>query len=222
VSTPFPTPSETPIAPASRSKNRRGLIAMILGIIAVVLALIPFASYGAWLIGIAAVVLGILAIARRGSRKPAGITGIVLGAIAVILSLIMSIVYTVLIALSASTAAATGYASQSAGAPVGGSGTMHKVVYSMTGDDRAAVIAYYTVSGGQSGQTTVQDQALPWSKTVTVRGTLTSRSSVLSVVGQNAGTGKIACSITVDGEVVATQTGEGKSSTAQCIYRPTK
>ena len=218
MSTAVPQPPET--TTTSTLKNRRGLIALILGIVAVVLAAAPFASYVAWLVGIAAIVVGVLAILRPGLPKKAGIAGIVLGAVAVILSVVLSIVYTVLFVLASTTSAPRGYASQSAGAPVGGSGTTHTVVYSVTGDDRATAIAYYSVSGGQSGQSTLQDQALPWSKTVTVRGTLTTASSVLTVVGQNAGSGTIACSITLDGKVVSEQTGEGKNSTAQCIYRP--
>jgi membrane-bound ClpP family serine protease len=218
MSTPPPLPVPSAADPAPRS--RRGVLALVLGIVALVLAFVPFASYGAWLVGIAAIVLGILALVRPASRKGPGIAGIVLGALAVIASLVMSIVYTVLFAIAATTAAASGYASQSAGAPVGGSGTAHRVVYAVTGSGRASAIAYYTVSGGQSGQTTLSDQPLPWSKTVTVRGTLTSASSVLTVVGQNAGSGTIACSITLDGKVVAEQSGDGKGSTAQCIYRP--
>lgn len=215
-----PSPEPTPSSSVDAASNRRGLIALILGIVAVVLAFVPFASYGAWLIGIAAIVVGILAIIRPGLRKGTGIAGIVLGAAAVIVSVVMSIVYTVLFALAASTAAASGYTSQSAGAPVGGSGTTHTVVYAVTGTGRASAIAYYTVSGGQSGQSTLTDRALPWSKTVTVRGTLTTASSVLTVIGQHAGSGSISCTITLDGKVVAKQTGEGKGSTAQCIYRP--
>ena len=95
------------------------------------------------------------------------------------------------------------------------------MLYRITGDGRAPAIAYYTVSGGQSGQTTLQDQALPWSKTVTVRGTLTGSSSVLTVVGTNAGSGRIGCTITLDGKVVATQSGSGQGSSVQCVYRPT-
>lgn len=218
MSTAIPQPPET--TTTTPVKNRRGLIALILGIVAVVLALVPFASYVAWLVGIAAIVVGVLALLRPGLPKRAGIVGIVLGAVAVILSVVLSIVYTVLFVLASTTSAPSGYASQSAGAPVGGSGSSHTVVYSVTGDGRASAIAYYSVSGGQSGQSTLQDQALPWSKTVTVRGTLTTASSVLTVVGQNAGSGKIACSITLDGKVVSEQTGDGKNSTAQCIYRP--
>lgn len=220
MSTPEPQAPITVPAPAER--NRRGLVALILGIVAVVLALIPFASYGAWLVGIAAIVVGILAVIRPGPPKRAGIAGIVLGAIAVVLSIVMSVVYTVLLILSAAASAGTpsAFASQSPGAPVGGSGAAHRVVYSVTGDGRATAIAYYTVSGGQSGQSTLQDERLPWSKTVTVRGTLTSASSVLTVVGQRTGSGGIACSITLDGKVVAQQTGEGRNATAQCIYRP--
>lgn len=214
---PPPPLPETAAVPAQR--NRLGLLALITGIVAVVLALAPLTSYGAWLVGIGAVVLGIVAILRAGLAKRAGIAGIVLGALAVVLSIVMSVVYTILFVVS-STHTASGYASQSAGAPVGGSGATHTVVYAVTGDGRASAVAYYTVSGGQSGQTTLQDQALPWSKSVTVRGTLTTASSVLTVVGQHAGSGRIGCSITLDGKVVAEQSGEGEGATAQCIYRP--
>jgi hypothetical protein len=221
MSTPSPQTPPTPEVPTGR--NRSGLVALILGIVAIVLAVVPFASYGAWLIGLAAVVVGILAIIRPGLPKRAGVVGIVLGGVSVVLSAVMSVIYTLLFAVAVATAGASsgGYSSQSAGAPVGGSGAPHEVVYSVTGSGRALAIAYYTVSGGQSGQTTLRDQALPWSKSVTVRGGLTTGSSVLTVIGQNAGSGRIACSITLDGKVVVTQSGEGKGSTAQCIYRPT-
>lgn len=218
MSTAVPEPS----TPAPARKDRRGLIALILGVLALILAFVPYASYGAWLLGIAAVVVGILAIVRPGSRKPLGIVAIVLGALAVLMSLIMSIVYTVLFALAAAGGATpSGYASQSDGAPVGGSGTTHRVVYSVTGSGRASAIAYYSVVGGQSGQSTLQDQRLPWSKEVTVRGDLTSASSVLTVVGQRAGSGAISCTITLDGKTVSSQSADGASATAQCIYRPT-
>ena len=219
MTSPLPPSTTTVAGPAPR--NRRGLIALVLGIVAVALALAPFASYGAWLVGIAAVVLGVLAVLRPGLPKRAGVAGIVLGAVAVLLSLILSIVYTILFVVAAHTSSAAGYASQSAGAPVGGSGATHRVVYSVSGKGRATAIAYYTVSGGQSGQTTLQDEAMPWSKAVTVRGSLTRSSSVLSVVGQNGGSGRISCSITLDGKVVVQQSGKGRSATAQCVYRPT-
>ena len=211
---PQPPQTTTPV------KNSAGLIALILGIVAVVLALVPFASYVAWLVGIAAIVVGVLAIIRPGLPKRAGIVGIVLGAVAVILSVVMSIVYTCCSWSLRRPAPPAGTPRRARAHPSAATAQRTRSSTRSRATTGRPPSRTTPSAAGQSGQSTLQNQALPWSKTVTVRGDLTTRSSVLTVVGQNAGSGAISCSITLDGKVVSEQSGEGENSTAQCIYRP--
>lgn len=92
------TNTAVPVSPApSRQRNRAGLVALVLGIVAIVCAFIPFLSYVAGFVAIAAIILGIIGIARAaGGPKGSAITGLILGVVALILGIVMSIIYSVL------------------------------------------------------------------------------------------------------------------------------
>lgn len=99
-----PPQDQTAVAARPARRNGVGLAALIIGIVAVVFALIPFLSYIAWLIGIVAAILGIVAIARASGRpKGAGVTGLILGVLAILLSIVMSVVYTAVFVAAAAT-----------------------------------------------------------------------------------------------------------------------
>ena len=89
---PPPVPVEAEAVAPPQGPNRLGVAALVVGIVALVLAFVPFASYGAGLPAIVALVLGIVAVARSGNRKRrAGIAGIVLGIVALIAAIVMSV-----------------------------------------------------------------------------------------------------------------------------------
>jgi len=85
--------------PAAAYGDTGGNIALaggIIGIIAIVLALGPFVSYGAFILGIIAIVLGVVGL--RSGRRGWAIAGIVLGVLAILFAGILGIgIYTVVL-----------------------------------------------------------------------------------------------------------------------------
>ena len=69
--------------------GRIALAGGIIGIVALVFALGPFISYGAFLLGIIAIILG--AVGLRSSRRGWAIAAIVLGALAILFAGVLGI-----------------------------------------------------------------------------------------------------------------------------------
>lgn len=91
----------------------------------------------------------------------------------------------------------------------------HTVVYKVTGTSKAGSLTYNT-----DGSTTLQQETsakLPWSKTLTVKGSLFQiyQLSVQNGLGQK---GTVTCTIEVDGKVVKTATGTGEAAIASCDH----
>ncbi|MDJ0339352.1 DUF4190 domain-containing protein [Cryobacterium sp. PH31-O1] len=102
MSTSQPTPSTTPApdasgipfpAPATPS-NGMGTAALIIGIVAFVGAFIPFINYGSGLLAIVGVVLGAIALTRKAKARRSALIGLIVSAVAVLLSIILAIAYT--------------------------------------------------------------------------------------------------------------------------------
>lgn len=217
-----------PFTPAAAERPRRGgLVALILGIVALVAALIPFLSYIAGFIAIAAVIVGILAL-RGALRKGRAITGIVLGAIALLTAIVMSIIYSVIFFVipaavrSIPSTLPSGFPSSLptdlptpsalGSAPATGAGG--SVVFRVTGGSEASSINYTAADSGGAATAQVADADLPWSKSVGIESGTAFASYAL--VAQNAGTGDITCSITVNGREVSTKTSSGRYSVVSC------
>jgi hypothetical protein len=90
--------------------------------------------------------------------------------------------------------------------------TKHTVVYSITGTVHNPTIYYFDESQDAK---TVTDQPLPWTKTITVTG---------NPVGYRAGAsmsdnahGELACSVRIDGKVVATKKASGTAPQVRCV-----
>ena len=87
-----------PAAADGETGGRIALAGGIIGIIAIVLALGPFVSYGAFLLGVVAIILG--AVGLRSSRRGWAIAGIVLGVLAILFAGIFGVgVYTIVLHL---------------------------------------------------------------------------------------------------------------------------
>lgn len=213
-----PLPDATVAEPGRRTRS--GIVALILGIVAIVFAFIPFLSYVAGFIAIAAVVVGIVALRRIGAGpKGSAIAGIVLGALALLIAIVMSVVYSAIFFIGAvagnmSSFAPTALPSASSleSAPATAAGG--SVVYKVTGSGTATTITYLSADSGGAGQEQVTDEDLPWSKTVGIPAD--SGFSAYSLVAQNAGSGRITCSIEVNGKVLSTKTSKGKYSVVSC------
>lgn len=80
--TPPPTPPKSGLAVA----------ALVLGIVAAVFAIIPGPSFAAFVPAILATVLGIVALTRKTPRRGFALTGIILGAVSLLVAIIVSIV----------------------------------------------------------------------------------------------------------------------------------
>lgn len=81
------TEPSTPRKPQSRPSTS----ALVLGIIAVVMAIIPPLCFIAGLPAIAAVIMGIIALASRNPRRGKAVTGLVLGVVAMVLAVVVTI-----------------------------------------------------------------------------------------------------------------------------------
>lgn len=88
-----PVPPQQP-APAASAQPKSPLAtsAMVIGIVAIVCAVIPGLSLVAFLPAIAATVLGIIALATKKPRRGRALTGVILGPIALVVAIIVSIV----------------------------------------------------------------------------------------------------------------------------------
>jgi hypothetical protein len=96
MSTQSPLPAQPPSPPngtqtaVDKRSNAVGTAALVLGIIAAVMAIIPFLGIVAFLLGPAAIVLGIIGLLLKSRKRGAAIAGLVLGVAAVIIASIIT------------------------------------------------------------------------------------------------------------------------------------
>ena len=83
---------------ADEKRGTLAVLALIFGIAAIFISWVPFVNFLAWLLAIAAMVLGVIAIRRidtgktSAKGKGAAVTGVILGAVAVVLGVVLSFV----------------------------------------------------------------------------------------------------------------------------------
>ncbi|HZZ95659.1 MAG TPA: MmpS family transport accessory protein [Jatrophihabitantaceae bacterium] len=88
----------------------------------------------------------------------------------------------------------------------------HTVVYSVTGTVHDPTIYYFDESQDAK---TLNDQPLPWTKTITVTGNPVGYRAGASVSG--SAHGELACSVRIDGKVVATKKASGAGPQVRCV-----
>jgi hypothetical protein len=88
MSTATPTPTTV------STGNGFGLAGLIVGIVALVGALIPIINYGSWFVAIVGLVLAIIGLNRKGRPKRAALIGTILSGLGLVLSIVLAIVYT--------------------------------------------------------------------------------------------------------------------------------
>lgn len=96
----------------------------------------------------------------------------------------------------------------------------HTVAYEVsgTGNITKADISYYVSDGSNhSSNVSADDQALPWNKSVTVKGDLSGfvLTANTPITGASA-KGTLSCSLSVDGKVVSTDRSTGSASLVTC------
>jgi predicted membrane protein len=204
---PAPEQQYAPAAPA-KSGNGLGIAALIIGIIALIGALIPFLNYGAWFLGLVGLVLGIIGLVQKNRKKGVATAGTIISGVAIILSIVLAIAYTA--AFANAVHEEIKKQDTEASQPV-------EVVYDVTGTSTDTTITYSTYSDGGSGSEQASNQALPWTKSITVKkgGTFDFSSFTLSAMAGQDG-GDVSCKITVGGKVVSEQKASGQFANVLC------
>lgn len=215
-------------SPAPRTSNGLGVAALVLGIIALIFAFVPFANYVAIALALVGLILGVIGLVSKGRSKGLPLSGTIISGIALILSIIMVVVYAAAFAAvskAVEDSAGPSITSPSSDATPSASNTSTAsagkdldVVYSVTSDAAsAATITYFTLNNGQSGQESANGAALPWTKELTLKqtGAFDFNSMTLTAMsGADATT--ITCTITVNGVVKSTQTSTGAYAMVTC------
>jgi Mycobacterium membrane protein len=204
-----PQASTGDVAPQTRKGNGFGVAALVLSIFAIVFAFVPFVSYAAIVAGVAAVVLGIFGLLKKYRPHGTSIAGVAIGAIALILAIVMTILY----------AAVFFGVSKAVHDEQKAASATHTVVYTVTGPAQDADITYSTYTGGSFGSQQSTSTPLPFTKSITVKGStagLSFNSFTLTAINGINDTGAISCSITVDGKTVANQTSTGSLADVTC------
>lgn len=96
MSTQSPLPAQPPSPPNGseqaipKRSNGMGVAALVIGIVAALMAIIPFLGIVAFLLGPAAIVLGIIGVLLKFRKRGTAIAGLILGVVAVIIASIIS------------------------------------------------------------------------------------------------------------------------------------
>ena len=188
--------------------------ALVLGIVAIVFSFIPLVGiFLIWAPAAVAVILGIIALVGARPRKVMAIIGLALAVVGVIIAIVSSVI--------AAAAISAGIEAANESTSITGeeaAGETSAVNYSVTGDGGTASISYWTYDNGNSGMESANGAPLPWSKdlTITNEGGIFDFTSMSMTAMGNDTTTTITCTITVDGEVVSTQTSTGAYAMVSC------
>ena len=199
-----------PAAPAADLKkgNGLGVTALILGILALIGAFIPFMNYVSGFLAFIGLVFGVIGLFLKERRKGVAIAGTIISGVAIILSIVMAITYTSLFASAVKTSIDENEAAANVDVVL---------LYEVTGDSTDASVTYSTFTDGKSGTEQSTGQALPFTKELTVKAGSDFDFSHFSLTANNGTTGTdITCRITLDGEVVSEQTSTGAYASALC------
>lgn len=203
-----PVQQSAPVPEAPRSGNGLGVAGLIIGIVAFVGALIPFLNYVAWFLGLIGLVLGVIGLLQKNKRKGTAIAGTVISAVSILLSIILAVAYTA--SFAAAVKNEMDKQEAAAAQPV-------EVVYDVTGTSTDATVTYSTFNDGQSKLEQASNQALPWTKSITVKKGGVFDYSSFTLTGSNGQDGgDVACKITVGGKVVSEQQASGAYATVTC------
>lgn len=167
---------------------------MIIGIIAVALAFIPIIGFVSFILGPVALVLGIIALVKKRPRKGFALTGVITGAVA----LIVCIVYAII-------------AFAVANVMQNGVGESAPYTYTVSGE------GHYTVKylADDIDQLKTKDVAGgEFTQDVTANTMLGS----LMATNDQGNTGKLSCTITqADGTIVVTKSASGEGAAVICL-----
>lgn len=176
--------------------NGFGVAALVLGIVSIVFSIIPLMGFIAFILGPLAVIFGIIGMTRKFTKKGTSITGLILGA----LSVVIAIIVTAMLAAAANSVSTA-------------LNKEHKIEYVVT-TTGAAHVTYWNGEGSSS-----EDVSVDWKKEVTATGFAF---STLAVTGDFGAASTVTCEILVDGASVSKNSGSGTGALASCSGSSTK
>jgi hypothetical protein len=207
-------------APRERKAvNGVGIAALIVGVLSLIGSVIPLVNYVSGFLAGVGIVLGIIGLILRDRPKGMALGGLVLSAIALVLSIVLAIVYTAGIVT-----AITGAVRESESRSSAEASDEPRVTYQVegTGGTVTAGVLWTTSVGGSAGSEQASDQPLPFSREVVIPDTtnfdmaMFSVSAVASVDPTVSEEGDITCRILVGDHIVTEQRAEGDGATVTC------
>jgi hypothetical protein len=201
-----------------KTTNPVGTAALIVGIVALVGAVIPLVNYGSGLVALAGIVLGIIGLVLPARPRGTALGGLVVSVAALILSVLLAIAYTVGIATLIGTAVedsrSTSDAESQDDAIVASDVT---VSYELSGTLPAVDAAWTGRAGDLLGAEEAPAQTLPFTREVVLPAGSAYDDERLILVGTGAAQeGEVTCRILVDGDVLTEQTATGAAPRAAC------
>ncbi|HLP22587.1 MAG TPA: MmpS family transport accessory protein [Microbacteriaceae bacterium] len=198
--------------PAASSKNGLAIAALVLGIVALLGAMIPiFGIFLVWAPALVGIGLGIGAVVKKNAPKLLGWIGLGLSVASVFVAIVSAAIGVGVVSTAVDSAVSEASASAAAAMP-------KEIVYEVTGDGGSADITYSSMTGGNWGSENANGSPLPFSKTLTPEaGDAWSTFSSFSLMAiGTADTTTLTCTITVDGKVVSTKTSTGAYTSVLC------
>lgn len=189
-----PVPPQTPQQPP---RNGLGTAGFVLGLVGLVFSPIPFIGVVAWPLVILGLIFSAVGLARvnkgRATNKGLSITGIAVSVLGLAVCIVWVFVFN----------SAVNEIQEEVN-------RVAKVDYEVTGDAANVEILYGEVLDPK----TETAPTLPWTKQAENKGVYKG-GTLTATADENGGT--VTCKITVDGEVVSTNTATGPFATASCI-----
>jgi hypothetical protein len=215
----FPEPASGPSStpPSRKTGNGLGLASLIIGIVALVGAVIPLVNYVSGFVAFVGLVLGVIALFLKNRTRGTAIAGSVLNLVALILSIVLAVVYTAGLVTGITSAVEDAEASRASNSPTA-AGPTRTLLLEVTGDAPDASISYATSSDLDSDTVVPTDRPLPFTQELQVpaAGELAVQVYSLTATNGSDDTGAITCRVTLDGEVISEQTGTGAFAAAFC------
>jgi hypothetical protein len=200
-------------SPTSRGKNGLGTAGLVLGIVAIAGAFIPFLNIASLIIGIVGLILAGIGLLGKTKAKGRAIAGTAVSAAAIVISIIV-----LSVTAAAVSNAVKGASNSSESESVSDSSGSNVVTYEVTSDGKtASSVAYATfdLNGGGTKQST--DAALPFKVDVKLADASMFSTSIYSLVAQAAdGATTITCKVSHNGKVVSTNTSTGAYAVVTC------
>ncbi|PZO56674.1 MAG: hypothetical protein DI639_16515 [Leifsonia xyli] len=199
-----PNPYQPPpghVPDQHRRGNPFGLVALIVGIVAIIGCAIPIVNNVSIVLGVIALVFAIVGLIVKYRRRGLAITGLVLGILSVVVGLSTQALYSSMldgVGEAFSSASAESFDKE------------HTVTIRIEGDSTDANLSYTTDGGSEE----IANPKLPFSKEFIVKGSTFGSATVTN--GQTGTT--VTCTVSVDGEQVSSNTSSGEYASASCNY----